>query len=74
MKDFLSEMKMENKCIWIIEKEYLNIGIESKIKGMKCVVTKYGKKLVIIYDFKREMTDLFGPKCFDSKAADHEIN
>ena len=29
---------------------------------MKCVATKYGKKLVITIDFKGEMTHLFAPK------------
>ena len=37
---------------------------------MKCVTTKYGKKILIIIDFNGEIFDLFAPKRFDSKAAD----
>ena len=46
--------------------------MEYTITGMKCVTTKYGKKNVIIIDFKGEMVDLFALNRFDSKAADLE--
>jgi len=41
---------------------------------MKYVTTTYGKKIVIIIDFKGEIFDVFAPKRFDSKAAYLEKN
>ena len=65
-------MKIENKYNRTIRKQDLDIGREFTITGMKCVTTKYGKKIVIIIDFKGEMVELFAPKRFYSKAADIE--
>ena len=69
MEKRLCEMKMKNKYYRTIRKEDLDIGMEDKIIGKKCVTTKNGKKLVIIMDFKEEIVDIFVPICFDSKAA-----
>jgi len=70
MEKLLSEMKMEKKYNRTTRKEDLDIGMEYTIKEMKCITTKYGKKLVITIDFKAEIVDLFVTKRFDSKAAD----
>ena len=43
--------------------------MEYTITEMKCVKTKYGKKIDIIIDFKGEMIGVFASKPFDSKAA-----
>ena len=72
MEKLLSEMKMENKYNRNISMEHLDIGMENTIIGMKCVTSKYGKKLVVTIDFKSEIVDLFAPKRFDTKAADLE--
>ena len=48
MQKLLSKMKMENKYNQTIRKQNLDIGIEYTIKAMKCVIAKYGNKLVII--------------------------
>ena len=39
---------------------------------MKCVTTKYEKKLIITISFKGEAVDIFTPKRLDSKAAEFE--
>ena len=62
MEKLLSETKMENKYNQTIRKGKLDIGMDYTITGMKCVTTKYGKRLVIFIDFKGEMVDLFAPK------------
>jgi len=46
--------------------------MEYTIAGMKFVKTKYRNNLDITFDFKGQIADLFGQKCFDSKAADLE--
>ena len=74
MEKLLSEMKMENKYNRTIGKEVLDIGMEYTIEGMKCVTTKYGRKLVIIVNFKGELVDLFAPRHFSPEAADLEKN
>ena len=65
-------MQIENKHNRTFWKQNLNTGMEYTIKGMKCVTTKFTKKIAIIIDFKGEMVDLFAPKRFDSKATDLE--
>ena len=60
---------MENKCDRTIQKEDLDLGMEYTIKGMKCVITKYRRKIVIITDFKSKIVYLFALKRFNSKAA-----
>ena len=67
-------MKMENKYYQIIGKEDLDIGMEYTIKAMKCVTTKYRKKIVIIIVSKCEMVDLLAIKRFVSKASDLKRN
>ena len=70
MEKLLSEMKVKNNQT--IRKEDLVIGMEYTTTGIKCFTTKYGKKIVIIINFKGEMVDLFASKRFDSNAADLE--
>ena len=72
MEKLLSEMKMENEYNLTIRKEYLDIGMEYTITGLKDVTAKFGKKIVIIIDFKGEMIGLCSPRHFDAKAADLE--
>ena len=68
MEKLLSEMKMKWKYNRTISKEDLDPGMEYTIKGLKCVKTKYGKKIVFIIDFKGKMVDLFAPWNFDCNA------
>jgi len=46
---------MENKYNRTIRKEDLDIGMECTITGMKYITTEFGKKLVIIIDFKSDL-------------------
>ena len=52
MEKILSEMKIENKYNRTIRNKNLDNGIKYTIKAMKCVTTKYGKKIFITNDFK----------------------
>ena len=45
-------MKGENKFNRTVKKEDLDIEMEYAIKGMKCLITKYGKKLLSLLILK----------------------